>query len=231
MKVSRTRLAAAIACCAVAAVRAGVPAFSSDAEADRWLRAHSATYRNMAAFVDTRWGCTFGRTDEWSGGLSYVRDGRGHIDLNDALRGAHRVSVLAFEMCNLFYQDRHDEVTRRVVRGELRDPTHFAMLRESVEYDGLRLHRQVLEELEQGTGLLPPEMVTWASSTATNLAGYTLPLAYDYFKAQEAGAHTAHYLRLFEQHAAEAVSAGASPAQRPPAGASTDLHRAPPGGG
>ena len=47
-------------------------------------------------------------------------------------------------------------------------------------------------------------MITWASSTATNLAGYELPFAYDYFRAQAASGHTDHYLRLFEKHTAEA---------------------------
>jgi hypothetical protein len=188
----------------VAARTAGVPDFATDAAADRWLRNHSPAYRRMAEFVDERWGCAFGRTTESAGGLAYLQDGKGHIDLNDDLKGAHRVSVIIFEMTNLYQQDRHEEITSPVRRGQLRDATQFALLREAVEYDGLRLHREVLEDLAREAGGLPAAMITCVSSTATNLAGYALPYAYDYFKAQAASGHTDHYRRLFEQHAAEA---------------------------
>jgi hypothetical protein len=188
-----------------------LPDFATDAAADQWVRQHSPAYRRMADSVDRRWGCEFGRTTESAGGLAYVKDGKGHIDLNDALKGAHRVSVIIFEMINLYQQDRHEEITASVRRGELRDATRFAMLRESVEYDGLRLHREVLVELERKVGELPAAMITWASSNATNLAGYLLPFAYDYFKAQAASGHTDHYRRLFEKHAAEARQGQARP--------------------
>ena len=189
----------------------GIPAFTSDAAADAWLRTNSPSYRRMAEFVDQRWGCTFGTNTQSAGGLAYVREGRGHIDLHEDLRGPKRVSIQIFEMTNLYQQDRHESVTTPVRRGEQRDVTLFAMMREAVEYDGLRLHREVLQELENVVGELPPPMITWVSSTATNLAGYRLPYAYDYFRAQAASGHTDHYRRLFEQHAREAKE---SPAGR-----------------
>lgn len=196
-------------------LRAGViPDFSSDVESDQWLRKLSPAYLRMAEFVDRRWGYEFGKTTNADGGLAYLKDGKGHIDLNDALKDAHRVSVIVFELTNLYQQDRHEEITTLVRRGELRDMTRFAMLREAVEYDGLRLHREVLVELERKVGELPPEMITWASSTATNLAGYALPYAYDYFKAQAASGHTDHYRRLFDTHAAEAKQSGESTVPR-----------------
>lgn len=181
-----------------------IPKFPSDKAADQWLRQLSPKYRNMAEFVDKRWGCEFGRNTLSAGGLAYIQDGKGHIDLNDALKNAYRVSVIIFEMTNLFQQDRHEEITSPVRRGELRDATRFAMLRESVEYDGLRLHREVLLELERELGELPSEMITWCSSTATKLSNYQLPYAYDYFKAQDASGHTEHFRRLFKQHMDEA---------------------------
>lgn len=181
-----------------------MPDFPSDVAADQWLRGESAAYLRMAKFVDDRWGYQFGRNTNSAGGLAYIENGRGHIDLNDRLKGARRVSVMIFELTNLFQQDRHEEITTPVRRGEQKDVTKFAMLREAVEYDGLRLHREVLAELERKVGELPPEMVTWVSSTATNLSSYALPYAYDYFKAQAASGHTEHYRRLFEKHAAEA---------------------------
>jgi hypothetical protein len=189
----------------VVALHGGVlPDFPSDLAADQWLRKESSTYQRMAKFVDHKWGYDFGQNTNSAGGLAYIENGKGHIDLNDRLKCAHRVSVMIFELTNLYQQDRHEEITTPVRRGEQKDVTKFAMLREAVEYDGLRLHREVLAELERKVGELPSEMVTWASSTATNLSSYALPYAYDYFKAQGANGHTDHYRRLFEKHAAEA---------------------------
>jgi hypothetical protein len=206
---------AALLLAPLAALPAGVvPDFPSDAAADQWLRAHSPSYLRMAEFVDRTWGYEIGRDTNAAGGLAYVKEGRGHIDLSDALKGPHRVSVIVFELTNLYQQNRHEEITAPVRQGQLQDATKFAMLREAVEYDGLRLHRAVLEELERQLGELPSEMITWVSSTATNLAGYALPYAYDYFKAQAAGGHTDHYRRLFEKHTAEARAE--RPAKDPP---------------
>ncbi|MCX7007979.1 MAG: hypothetical protein NTY53_12160 [Kiritimatiellaeota bacterium] len=189
----------------LAVLHAGVvPDFPSDAATDQWLRKQSPAYRGMAELVDRKWGYEFGRNTNSAGGIAYLKDGKGHIDLNPSLRGAQRVSVLIFELTNLYQQERHEEITAQVRRGELQDVTKFAMLREAVEYDGLRLHREVLVELERQVGELPAEMITWVSSTATNLTAYLLPFAYDYFKAQAASGHTDHYRRLFETHAAEA---------------------------
>lgn len=187
-------------------LKAGVvPAFTNDVAADQWLRQQSPSYLRMAQYVDSRWGFEFGVATNSPGGLAYLKDGKGHIDLNERLKGTHRVSVIVFEMTNLYQQERHEEITTPVRRGEQQDATKFAMLREAVEYDGLRLHREVLVELEQKVGELPPEMIRWVSGTATNLASYALPYAYDYFKTQAKGGHTEHYYRLFKRHTAEAA--------------------------
>lgn len=201
---AETARAAETAMAPAAQGAAVIPAFTNDAAADAWVREHSPAYRRMAEFVDARWGCDFGPNTNTAGGLAYVENGRGRIDLAAALTGARRVSVMIFEMMNLRQQDRHEEVTAPVRRGEQTDATLFALRREAVEYDALRLHRDVLIELERSVGELPPEMVTWVSSTATNVAGYLLPYAHDYFKAQAESGHTQHYYRLFEKHRAEA---------------------------
>ncbi len=191
--------------------------FASDREADRWLRTNSAWYRTMAEDVDRRGGYTVRGTTETPGGLAYFEDGRGYIELNDGLKDAHRFSVLIFELTNLYQEQRHQEVADRVRRGALNDPAVFGLLREIIEYDGLRLHRDVLLELKPVLGAVPPEMITWVSSTARTFAEYHLPYAYDYLKAQAAGGHTAHYLKLFEKHRAEFLEAtrGASGRQTP----------------
>lgn len=195
------------------AAAAGLPDFKSDPQADSWLREHSAAYRRMAEVVDHRGGYSFSRNTETPAGLAYVENGRGHIKLSDALTGPHRVSVLIFELTNLFQERRHQEVADRVRNGQLNNPAVFGLWREMIEYDGLRLHRDVLLELQPVLGTVPPEMITWVSSTAKTFAEYQLPFAYDYLKAQEAGGHTGFYLKLFEKHRAEYLNS--NPVLRP----------------
>jgi hypothetical protein len=186
----------------------GLPAFETDQEADRWLRENSRAYRGMAQTVDRQGGYTIGRTADMPGGVAYFKDGRGYVELNDALKGAHRVSVMIFELTNLYQEQRHQEVANRVRRGDLNDPDVFVLWREMIEYDGLRLHRKVLAELEPVLGTVPPEMIAWVV-TAKSFAEYELPFAYDYLTAQWGTDHTTHYLRLFEKHRAEYLSAAA----------------------
>lgn len=182
-----------------------LPQFDSDQAADRWLRAHSPSYLRMAEGVDGRGGYEIYATADYPGGVAYTRDGRGYIGLNDSLKGAHRVSVLVFEMTNLHQEDRHQEVAQRVRAGRLHDAVEFSLLREMIEYDGLHLHWLVLRELRQHLETVPPEMITWVSSTAKTFAEYQPPFAYDYIKAQMAGGHTEHFIRLFQVHRAEYV--------------------------
>jgi hypothetical protein len=180
-----------------------LPSFASDLTADAWFRNHSASYRSMAEAVDAVGGYEFEANGEISGGLAWFENGRGHIALNPSLTGPSRFSILIFELTNLFQESKHQEVADRVRRGELNNPAAFALFRESIEFDGIRLHHGVLQELQATLRNIPPEMITWISSTARTFAEYQPPLAYEYFKAQAASGHTAHYLNLFEKHRAE----------------------------
>lgn len=196
--------------------RQGLPDFASDQEADRWLREKVPAYRRLAEAVDRRGGYEIARGVSSPGGLAFFKDGRGHIELNDALKGPRRVSVMIFELTNLFQEPRHQEVADRVRQGRLDHPHVFGLWREMIEYDGLRLHRDVLEDLKRVLGAVPPEMIAWVSSTAKTYDEYRLPYAYDYLRAQEAGGHTAHFHRLFERHRAEYLESLKRPAQGDP---------------
>lgn len=184
-----------------------LPQFDSDQAADQWLRARSPFYLRMAEGVDRRGGYEIYATTDYPGGVAYTRDGRGYIGLNDSLKRAHRVSVLIFELTNLHQEDRHQEVAQRVRTGRLDCAVEFSLLREMIEFDGLRLHWWVLRELQQHLDPVPPEMITWVSSTAKTFAEYQPPFAYDYIKAQMASGHTDHFMRLFQVHRAEYAEA------------------------
>ena len=188
-------------------VAAALPDFATDEEADRWFRAHSAAYRRMAAAVDAAGGYTIRANAETPGGLAYFENGRGYIEINPRLNGPRRFSILIYEVTNLWHERKHQEVADRVRRGELDDPKMFALLRETIEYDGIRLHHQVLKELEPVLKVVPAEMITWLSSTARSFAEYDIPFVHDYLRAQEASGHTAHFVRLFDKHRAEFLAA------------------------
>ena len=185
------------------ALAVGLPEFASDQEADRWFRENSASYRKMAEAADAAGGYTIEPFADTPGGLAWFENGKGHVGLNPVLTGPTRFSILIFEVTNLFQESKHQGVADRVRCGELNNPAAFALWREMIEFDGIRLHQKVLQELEPAIGTIPPGMITWISSTAKTFAEYQPPLAYDYLKAQQASGHTAHYLRLFEKHRAE----------------------------
>ncbi|MCE9611443.1 MAG: hypothetical protein K8R23_14700 [Chthoniobacter sp.] len=96
---------------------AELPAFGSDQEADRWFRENSAFYRSMAKVVEAAGGYTIGSTVEWPGGDAYYKDNQGYIKLNDSLKGAHRFSILIFELTHLYQERHHRELTDRVRLG------------------------------------------------------------------------------------------------------------------
>jgi hypothetical protein len=179
-----------------------LPDFETDQQADVWLRANSKFYKTMAENADKRGGYSISRNNDTPGGLAYFKEGHGHIELNDRLKGPHRVSIIIFEMTNLYQEHRHQEVADRVRKGKLESPQIFGLLRETIEYDGLRLHRDVLLELKPVLGTMPDAMFTWVCH-AKSFDTYQLPFVYDYIKAQESSGHTAHYWKLFEKHRAE----------------------------
>lgn len=175
-----------------------VPQFSKDEEADAWLRKNSPFYAQMAAEVDSRGGCKF-RTvaDAPRAGELHFENGQRYIVLGADLHGPERVSVMAFEMTNAYQERKHQEIDSRARTGAINDPAEFGLLHELVEYDGLRLHRQVLSELDEAIGGIPKAMLDWINPSLTTLANYELPFAFAYMEAQAKSGHTAHYQKWF----------------------------------
>ena len=185
-------------CFAWPACAGELPRFSSDEEADAWLRKQSPYYAMMAEDVDRRGGYKFRTANHRKGMVLYER-GQRYIEMNEALAGPERVSILIFELTNAHQEARHQEVDARARDGRIRDAIHFGLLHELVEYDGLRHHRKVLAELDKTVGGVPREMLTWLNPALTTLASYELPYAFVYVEAQAKSGHTAHYHRWFEK--------------------------------
>jgi hypothetical protein len=180
-----------------AALAGPIPTFDSDPAADVWLRASSPFYLKMAEDVDRRGGYTFSRSDRFPKAAAVFRSGKRTIELNDRLKGPERVSVIVQELTNHYQEKKLWEVDRDVDEGRITDAIEYAIMRELIEYDGLKLHRQVLVELERTVGSIPKEMFYWLSG-ATTLSDYEVSPAYDAIKLHRSpGKHHDYYRREF----------------------------------
>lgn len=189
-----------------AAHASDLPTFDSDAAADKWLRESSPYYRIMASNIDSRTGYSFRRSDRLPGGTVYSESGKPVIELSNSLSGAKRISILIFELTNVYQNSQHQEIDRGAAEGRITTAREFGILHELVEMDGLRHHRVVLEELDRRLQGIPAEMLRWINPRLNKLSDYNLPFAYDYIKAQEAGGHTKHYHEWFPRQAPPAAT-------------------------
>lgn len=188
---------------ALRAVAGELPAFDTDAAADRWLREHSASYRTMATQVDDRGGYSFQGSDELSLGMVDWKDDKPVITLANTLTGAKRLSILIFTLADIYESPQHDIVDDDAAEGRIATAREFTILHVLVQLDGLRHHRDVLEDLErQGEGV-PAEMLQWIDPGLTKLSGYQLPMAYEFVKSQEAGANGPYYREQFYKQKAK----------------------------
>lgn len=191
-------------------LHAAFPDLGDDKAADAFLREKSGTYRNMAETVDRRGGYDILSAEtvrEVIGpvpvlnGMAFTQERRRKIALNPKLAGPERWSVLIFELTNHFQEDHHEAINLEARNGKLSGADEYGILRELVEFDGLRIHRQVLEDLEAATGPIPPgffgeRMFPWAAK-AKKLAEYQVPSAYVLIRNQNQSGHRDYYKRHY----------------------------------
>ena len=179
-----------------------LPSFPSDKDADAWLRSRSPSYDSMVREVDRRGGYTFRSWDQPRGTVVH-ENGTRYIQLNPALKGGERLSILIFEITNAFQDTKHIEIDQQARTGAIKNAEVFALRHELIEYDGLRYHRDVLSELDKFLGGIPREMLTWINPRLTTLVSYRLPLVHDYLESQNKSGHTDHYRKYFPIKRAE----------------------------
>jgi hypothetical protein len=119
----------------------------SDEALDKALQNHSQKYARMADAVRQRQEYMIETSTEPPLGVVIGRDKQLVIQLNPALKGARRASILIWEMANAFQRPRFDEIDRRARNGEIDNHIEFGLRMEIIEYDSFRHHREVLEEL------------------------------------------------------------------------------------
>jgi hypothetical protein len=171
---------------------------------DAFLREASPFYAALARIVEFHGGYEISDRQGVAAGLWNA--GAKKIELNPDLAGAHRVSIVAFEMTNAYQQRLHSEVDMAVGAGEITTETEFALRHELVEYDGLRLHREILVEIEAHLGKLPSEFFFTSNPRPDSVAKYQLPLVMDFLRQMKASGHTAYYYQWFEKQKKQAAS-------------------------
>jgi hypothetical protein len=167
---------------------------------DAFLREASPLYAATARIVEVHGGYRIEDKQGVKGGLWNGADRI--IQLNPQLAGAHRASIIAYEMANAYHQPLFAENDMAVMAGEITTKTEFALRQELVEYDSLRLHREILVEIEKHLGKIPPEFFYCSGNPKPDsVENYQLPWLSAYLKHMKASGHTAHFYEWFERHA------------------------------
>ena len=188
--------------------RAEMPVFENDQEIDTWLQANSYRYRKMAELVNQRGGFEIHRASEVNEdgritpipqAFSYNDHGQRKIVLNPKLQQGAAASLIIFELTNLFQEDKHAEINNDAITGKITSGDEYGILRQLVEFDGLRHHRDILTELQATTGRLSPEFFSVFPTSAKTLENHELPSVYFLIKSEKHSGHRAYYLTTFEK--------------------------------
>jgi hypothetical protein len=176
--------------------------FKTDAETDRWLIENSITYATLVKDIKARGDIRryrFATREDIPRGMVAWVDGYLEIQLNTALSGPDRVTTLIFEMANASRHRDHYQIDLAVDEGLIRTPEEFGLAHEMIEYEALRLHRQILIEIDARAGPLPTEFFYFVTPVPRSINDYRLPKLRQYLKAQKQSGHTAHYYKHFHR--------------------------------
>jgi hypothetical protein len=183
------------------ALRWELPLDESDRRADEWLRRASSTYAHMVREIRARPEVSelrFVERPEVAEAAAAFEGRYLEVQLNPKLRGARRLTLLAFEVANAYRSPEHQAIDRAVDEGRITTASEFGLAHEIYEYEALRLHRQILVELEERVGSIPPAMFM-TTPPPPSARESRLPGLWRYLKAQKDSGHTAHYERWFKR--------------------------------
>lgn len=191
---------AAALLCASCALASNFDAPTSDGATDRWLLeaspAYAALVQDIRAQPDIR-GYRFVTTNAVARGMAAWSDGYLEIQLSPALKGPDRITTLIFEMANAARFREHQQIDLAVDQGLITTREEFGLANELLEYEALRLHRQVLLEIDSKAGPLPAAFFYFVSPAPASIREYRLPDLHTYLKTQRETGHTAHYDAYF----------------------------------
>ena len=174
--------------------------FKTDSETDKWLRDNSVSYAKLVEDIkntkDVR-GYRFAVKENVRRGMVEWVDGYLEIQLNAELSGADRATTLIFEIANASRNHDHQQIDLATDEGLIQTPEEFGLAHEMIEYEALRLHRQILIEIESRGGPLPTEFFYFVTPAPRSIKDYQLPDLFQYLKTQKESGHTDHYYKFF----------------------------------
>jgi hypothetical protein len=174
--------------------------FKSDSETDSCLYRASDTYASMTREIRARQdirGYRFVNNETVARGTVAVVDGYLEIQLNPRLTGPGRVSTIIFEMANAARNVDHGEIDTAADKGQIGSPEAFGIAHELLEFEAMRLHRQVLTQIAPRSGELPKDFFYLVTPAPRAVDDYRLPPLHLYLKAQIESGHTGHYYDHF----------------------------------
>lgn len=180
--------------------RLELPLGASDHRSDLWLRRASPTYARMVREIRARPEVSdllFRAPAEVPQAAAVFRAGKLEIQVNPEIRGARRLTLIAFEVANAYRQREHDAIDRAVDQGLITTAAEFGLAHEIYEYEALRLHRQVLLEVEERVERPLPGDMFMTTPPPPSAKASQLPDLLRYLEHQRATGHTAHYERWF----------------------------------
>ena len=80
------------------------------------------------------------------------------------------------------------------------------MLHALFRFAAIRLHREILVEIEQHLGKLSPEFFFTSNPRPDSVAKYQLPLVMDFLRQMKTLGHTAHYYQWFDKQKKQAAN-------------------------
>lgn len=176
------------------------PSFKTDAETDKWLLENSVTYATIVEDIKANGKIRryrFATREDIPRGMVAWVDGYLEIQLNTELSGPDRVTTLIFEMANASRHRDHYQIDLAVDEGIIPSPEEFGLAHEMIEYEALRLHRQILIEIDARAGPLPTEFFYFVTPVPRSIKDYRLPELRQYLRAQKQSGHTSHYYKYF----------------------------------
>jgi hypothetical protein len=165
------------------------PQAASDAGIDAWLRRRSPFYDAIAAYLD--------REQPYS--FTHAAESAKLIAVTPVSRGPERGSMIIYEVAK-HYLEVQNKAANAFGETQLETANVAATYSILFEYDIVRLHYRIIQELFDSLGGLPQNMNDWLGLATSPRLGYKLPLAYDYLKACERNSRLTTLRKSFADH-------------------------------
>lgn len=151
---------------------------SGIAQLDDWAQRWSPTYERVSRPLRHSPGIESAAAKEIKSTL--LPKSKQPVDASEA------ASVMILRIVHESQEGKRGAIDIAASQKEVWSSGEFAILHIMVDLDCLRLHRQILYEIDTRAGPLPPRMWQWINPRVESLRDYNVPFAYDWMKEARA---------------------------------------------